>query len=316
MSSRSFFVAKYPVKTQPNVPIALPEIEVIGAQRQSGAIVVQADPAYDVRAENLQDCEPALLDSVKSWLNDKQRAAARVAVRFDGPQYSGQLQVTARTPEVSSYSVTNVKVTDRAIEETLFIEANIRFAGVREFVFQMPANLASARIQAPHVQQKIIQPVEDNAAMVRVRLLLQDALMGQFRVVVEHDRELTGGPHTAQLPVIETGTTDRRLVTLENVGRDELVTELVESFEPLDRSQLLQRFQADLLGGRSSQAYLAQEAAREPLLTFATKSREVIATAGARIGLAQTLLVIDELGTYRATQEYRVENRTETVLGN
>ena len=301
-------------ETQPNTPIAFPQIDVIGAQRQSGAIVVQADPAYDVRAENLQGCEPVLLESVKSWLADNQRTAARLAVRFETAEFSGQLQVTARTPVVNSYSVTNIKVTDRAIEETLFIEANIRSAGIREFVFQMPASLATSRIQAPYVQQKIILPVQDNAEMVRVQLLLQDAIMGQFRVVVENDRELTSGPHAAPLPIVETGTTDRRLVTLENAGRDELITARVESFETLDRSQLLQRFQADLLGGKSSQAYLAQEDAVAPLLTYETKSREALATVGARIGLAQTLLVVDEHGTYRATQEYRVENRTEPFL--
>ena len=301
-------------QTQANAPIALPQIEVVDAQRQSGAIVVQADPAYDVRAENLQGCEPALLDSVKNWLANNQRDAARTVVRFDGPQYSGQLLVAARTPIVTSYSVTNVKVTDRAIEETLFIEANIHSAGIREFVFQMPTSMANAKIQAPHVRQKIIQPMAETAGMVRVQLLLQDEIMGQFRVVVENDRELTSGPHSAPLPTIETGSTDRRLVTLENVGRDELVTGQVESFESLDRSQLQQRFQADLLGGRSSQAFLAKEGAAAPLLTYSTKSRAVLATAGARIGLAQTLLVVDEMGTYRATQEYRVENRTEPFL--
>ena len=310
---------KISAQTQTNVPIPLPQIEVIGAKhmedlRQSGAIVVQADPAYDVRAENLQGCEPALLDSVKNWLANKQRQAARTVVRFESPQYSGQLQVAPRTPIVSSFSVTNVKLTDRAIEETLFIEANIQAAGIKEFVFQMPASMGTAKIQAPHVRQKIVQPVADAADRVRVQLLLEDEIMGQFRVVVEHDRELTGGPHSAPLPTIETGSTDRRLVTLENAGRDELVTEQVQSFESLDRSQLQQRFQADLLGGRSSQAFLAKEGATEPLLTYATKSRSVLTTAGARIGLAQTLLVVDEMGTYRATQEYRVENRTEPFL--
>jgi len=82
----------------------------------------------------------------------------------------------------------------------------------------------------------------------------------------------------------------------------------------LDRSQLQQRFQADLLGGRSSQAFLAKEGAANPMLTYSTKARAVLTTAGARIGLAQTLLVVDEMGTYRATQEYRVENRTEPFL--
>jgi len=301
-------------EAQTNDPLELPRIEVIDAQRQTGSIVVQSDPAYDVRAANLQGCESALLDSVKGWLANNQRESARVVIRFQVPQYSGQLVVTPRAPVVKSFSVTNVKVTDRAIEETLFIEADIRSAGIREFVFRMPVSLATAKIQAPHLRQIVIQPIADDADSVRVQLLLQDAIMGQFRVVVEHDRELSGGPHTAPLPLIETGATDLRLVTLENAGRDELVTSKAESFEQLDRSQLQQRFQADLLGGLSSQAYLAKEGADVPKLAFVTKTREMIATVGARIGLAQTLLVVDEVGTYRATQEYRVENRTEPYL--
>jgi hypothetical protein len=304
---------KVAAETQANVPIPLPQIEVVGAQRQSGAIVVQADPAYEVRAENLQGCEPSLLDSVRNWLANKQRQAARTVVRFETPQYSGQLQVAIRTPVVSSYSVTNVKLTDRAIEETLFIDADIRSAGIKEFVFQIPADMANAKIQAPHVRQRIIQPVAATG-LVRVQLLLEDDIMGQFRVVVEHDRELTSGSHTAPLPTIETGSTDRRLVTLENVGRDELVISQATAFESLDRSQLQQRFQADLLGGRSSQAFLAKEGAVDPVLSYSTKTRTLLTTAGARIGLAQTLLVVDEMGTYRATQEYRVENRTEPFL--
>ena len=297
-----------------NTPIALPQISVMDVQRQSGAIVVQADPAYDIRTENLQNCESALLESVNSWLVAKQREAARAVVRFNSLSYSGLLRILQRTPSVSSYSVTNVKVTDRAIEETVFIEASIRAAGIREFTFQLPASMANARIQAPQLQQKKISPVVDQPNRVRVQLLLQDEIMGQFRVVVENDRVLTSEQQVAPIPQVETGTTDRRLITLENASRDELVSTKIISMERLVRAQLLQRFQADLLGGESSEAYLVQDGAVEPSLSYEMRAREVLTTVDARIGLAQTLIIVDELGTYRATQEFRIENRTEPFL--
>ncbi len=294
--------------------IKLPRLEVIDAGDQSGAIVVQADPAYDVRTEDLQGCEMALLDSVNTWVAAKQRESARAVVRFRNANYSGSLRVSERAPIVNSLSVTNVKVTDRAIEETIYIESNIRSAGIREFNFQLPASLADAKIQAPLLRQKNILPIANRTDVVRVQILLQNEILGQFRVVVEHDRELTDKLHTAPVPVIETGTTDRRLVTLENAGRDELVPSDSNDVEKLERSQLQQRFQTDLLRGKSSEAYLVREDSNEPVLSYQTKAREVLMTVGARIGLAQALVVIDELGTYRGTQEYRVENRTEPFL--
>ena len=51
-----------------------------------------------------------------------------------------------------------------------------------------------------------------------------------------------------------------------------------------------------------------------PQFAFETKRREAVETAGARIGLAQTFLVIDAHGTYRVRQEYRVDNKTEQYL--
>ncbi len=297
-----------------NVPISLPKIDVVDALNESGEIVVQADPAYDVRTETLQGCETALLETVSGWLAANQRESTRMVIRFSGKNYDGSLRVSERTPIVSSLSVTNVRVTDRAIEETIFIEANIRAAGIREFAFLLPASMANSRIQAPLLRQKNIVPVPDRTDVVRVQLLLQNEIMGQFRVVVEHDHELTSEQHVAPIPVIETGTTDRRLITLENVSRDELVTKDLKAVERLERSQLQQRFQSDLLVGKSSEAYLVREGSDDALLTYVTTSREVLATAGARIGLAQSLIVVDELGAYRATQEFRIENRTEPFL--
>lgn len=307
-------------QAQPGSPatMQLPSLEVLDAQRQSGAIVVQIDPAYDVRATNLQDCSVGLLSSVNRWLVGQQRQLARLVIRYGAPSYSGALTIVPRSPDVRSLAISNVKVTDRAVEETIYIEATIRSAGIDEYVFLLPAGLADARIEAPMVRQKTVVSVdESDGAPVRVRLQLQDSIMGRFAVIVQNDRLLGSGLQTVPIPVIETGETDSRMLTLENASRDELLTEEMVSVEALDRAELGKDKRLDRLGGKSSSIFRLQEVQAEttaPRLSYQTRTRETIETSGARIGLAKTLLVVDELGAYRAVQEYRIENRTEPFL--
>jgi hypothetical protein len=61
-------------------------------------------------------------------------------------------------------------------------------------------------------------------------------------------------------------------------------------------------------------AYIVRDAAQQPLLAFTTKDRAAVETAGARIGWAETRLVLDGHGAYRAIQQYRLDNRTEQFL--
>ena len=42
-----------------------------------------------------------------------------------------------------------VRVTDRAIEETVFLNYTIRNAGIHELTFLLPASMAGARISSP-----------------------------------------------------------------------------------------------------------------------------------------------------------------------
>lgn len=294
--------------------LALPNLRLVDAQKQFGTIVVQADPAYTVRPEGLQSCEAVTISAAASWLAAKQRDAVRTVIRFTSGDHQGTLRVSQRSPVVTSTSVTNVKVTDRAIEETILIEANIANAGISEFIFRLPAYMRNSRINAPMLRRVSFTTVPDDDASVQVRVELQSEIMGQFRVVVEHDRGLNEATQSAPVPVIETGTTDRRIITLENAGRDELVTNQTVGVERVERSQLPQQFSRDLLVSKSSEAYIVLDGPVTPELTYDMKARESITTAGARIGLAQAIVVVDEAGTYRATQEFRVENRTEPFL--
>jgi hypothetical protein len=295
---------------------ALPHLEVLDVAEQKGDIVVQVDPAFDVRAEGLTGIEAVLLQSVGGWLSEGQKALAGLALHYKGPGYAGRLVLTARKPDVTCFTVTNARVTDRAVEETILVDWTVRGAGIREVSLVLPAWMKDARISVPLLRQKTITPVkaDDPNSPLRVRLELQDEVMDQLRVLVENDRLLSEGVLDAPIPLVETGRTDRRYVALESAGRDEVVVEKQDGLEPLSRQQKEWEAVSGMLRGGMTQAFIVSAGAEQPRLAFRTKQRAAIETAGARIGLAQTVLVLDSSGAYRAEQVYRLDNRTEQFL--
>ncbi len=302
--------------TIPAVP--LPKISVQDVQQQTGEIVVISDPAYAVVASQLVNCETGLVDSAAGWLAPQHKLLAQVLVRYTDSNYSGQWNVSQRTPQVKAFSVSNVKLTDRSIEETLYFEFSIRTAGIRQLSLVMPAWLSGARVRGPMIRNQTWTPVTSDAGSpVRLQVELQEEVMGQYSLVIEHDRLLTAQNQQAPIPIIETGTTEHRFVTLENSGRDELVIEKTSGMERLQRSQSQWNVLASLLGGKTTEAFVVTQAAADAsslALTYSTKDRTRVETVGARIGIAQTFMVVDENGIYRASQELRMENRTEQTL--
>jgi len=300
-------------ETRELMELAIPRLEVVGVKEQPGHIVVQADPAFDVQARELEGIDSVLLRRVHGWLQPVQRQFARLALHYRNPDYAGRLVLVPRKPEVTGYTVSNVRVTDRAIEETVMIDFRVRNAGVRRVEFSLPAALADARISVPLLRRKRVLPVEGEDR-VRVVLELQNEVMNQLRVLVESDRLLTGDAHTVSLPRIVTGRTDRRYVAIESAGRDEVVVESMTGLEGMNREQKEWARVATLFRGGTTDAYLADPDVESPSLAFRTQQRKAVTTAGARIGLARTLVIVDPRGTYRAAQSYRVDNRTEQFL--
>ncbi len=297
----------------PNVP--LPKIVVEDVLQQSGDIVVVTDPAFAVRAEQLQNCEPGLLGTASTWLAASQQPLAQLLVHYSNPAIAGQLQISKRVPQVAGFSVSNIKVTDRAIEETLYFEFTIRTAGIRQISLVVPAYLARCRVRGPLIRSETWTPVSDDTdAPVRLVVELQEEVMGKYSLILEHDRILSSGIQSAPIPQLETGKTDHRFITIENSGRDELLIGQTNGMERLQRSQSQWTLLTNLLGGKTNEAFVVSDQAQSPSLTFSTKDRAMVETVGARIGIAQTLMIVDENGTYRASQEYRVENRTEQYL--
>ena len=298
--------------------IELPRLVVMDVQQQEGQVAVQIDPAFDVSARDESNCRRVLLEHLFGWLQPAQRGLTRLALQVQGADYGATLVPVARQPEASCTTITVVRVTDRAIEETLLLDFAIRRAGIRGVAFQLPAHLRDARVSVPLLRAKRVEPLADDDGHVRVTLALQDQVMGSLRVLIESDRLLTAGSQQAPIPVVETGSTERRFVVLENAGRDEAVVESHAGLQPLARQdeELARLRELGGLGqGETREAFVVRaEAGEQAALVYKRRRRELVETAGARIGLASTQLVLDEQGSYRAAQVYRVDNRTEQHL--
>jgi autotransporter-associated beta strand protein len=302
--------------------MSLPQVNVLGIKRQEGDIAVQADPAFNVEARELRNVQDSERQRVDAWLDVSLRAATRVALHYSGGDYSGRLRLVARKPEIVCDTISNVKVTDRAIEETIMLNFEIRNAGVRELTFLLPASMRDARISSPMLRRKTVAPADpkDADGPVRVRLELQGDAMNDLRVLVENDRLLPTGSYVAPVPSFEAagGGADflrHRYVVLESSNRDELVVDPPVGVEPLSRQQQQWQALCGLLGTNNLyKAYLAEAGAQNPRVSFHLVAHEELQTAGARIDLAETTMVVDANGAYRAKVEFTLDNSSEQFL--
>jgi hypothetical protein len=293
--------------------VALPNIEILDVGHQKGHIVLQVDPAYRVTLSNLTNCKTFQLAEVVPWLNSDQRSyAAELAVSYETRDYAATLKTTLVTPTVTSSTISNVLVTKHEIEETVSLHFKIVDAGIREVVFRLPARMRDAQFYVPMLRQTTIQDVAGDPTSIQITLELQDDTMGELIVRVENRVALSGGQHEVPIPVVETGQSQKRYVLLENVGRDEVVISERVGMETLRRNQDKWKELTNLLNNRTQGFVITSDV--QPRLAFATKRRDVVATAGAAIRLAEASIVVDGSGTYRAVQEYRVDNKTEQYL--
>ena len=209
-------------------------------------------------------------------------------------------------------TITNVRVTDRTIEETIRLDFTIRRAGVRAVSFLLPKEMADSRISVPLLRQKTIEPAGDR---VRVRIELQDERIGQLMVAVTDDRLLTPGMHEAPIPDSRDWA-DRPALRGDRAGRPRRSgargpLREVEALGP--RQEAAENLMA-ILGHELTMAYVVAADAAEPRLRFRTETHAAVATVKASIGLARTRLVLDANGAYRAEVSLAVNNATEQFL--
>ncbi len=115
---------------------------------------------------------------------------------------------------------------------------------------------------------------------------------------------------------MELGRTNRRYVAIESAGRDavKIEEEKLRELDALGRQQREWEMLKGVLGREMTLAYLVAPDARQPRLSFHTEAHAAVETVGARIGLAETTLVLDANGAYRAQQVLRLDNTTEQFL--
>ncbi|MEC8410350.1 MAG: hypothetical protein VXZ55_01945, partial [Planctomycetota bacterium] len=108
----------------------------------------------------------------------------------------------------------------------------------------------------------------------------------------------------------------QRFVALENTGRDELLVEeaSLRGLTEVGPQETRWKELTSILGESISSAFVTDNSTSFPELTIQTLKREQVERAGARIGLAQTTLVVDEQGGYRAHVEFRMTNADEPFL--
>ena len=138
--------------------IALPRLEVLGVKRQEGDIAVQADPAFTVQSRELHDCQETELERVAAWLDPHCGPPPAWPCTTPAARTPASCGWRPRTPEVVCDTVTNVRITDRAIEETIFLNYDIHNAGIHELTFLLPASMADARISTPMLRRKTNRP--------------------------------------------------------------------------------------------------------------------------------------------------------------
>ncbi|HZL88018.1 MAG TPA: hypothetical protein VFB96_06540, partial [Pirellulaceae bacterium] len=315
-------LGKLPPRAKPD-QVTAPQIEIRDVARQEGEIVFLPEPDTDIDAVELAGCERVSAMESFGWLQQEQRHLAKYALRYRAAGYSATLSLRPRAPRITVTTLTNVRVTPKAIEESLLFRFRVEDAGVRELSVILPDYLRKARLPADlaaKVQQKIVEPAVDGdgkplAGRIRVRFVLPEHQQGQIDLGLLYDRLLSPDKQAAAIPEVPGARTHQRFLVIENIGRDEVIAEGTQHLEPISQGQGAYSDLLSLLpGGRITQAYLVSPGAAAPQLTFRLQSRSRAIAAGATIGLARTRLVVDAYGAYRGIVEFNLKNETEQYL--
>ena len=306
-----------------NMTTTVPYLAVLGVQSQYGETVLLSDPSFDVELLDVQQGESVAMASMFGWLRSNQRPLARTALKFRGPNYAAKFQLIPRDVSVNCRTFTNVHVTDRAVEETILLEYTVSNAGERNFSFRLPKYMkGKSIISAQYVQRVIWEDEAEDSDYVTVRLLLEDEVLNEYRVLIQMDRQ-SGENTRPPIPVIlgENVGVLGQFVSLESSGDQISVKDLdqdgnqLAGFERLNRQSVQWRDVTAVLGDRISEAFVvtAQDPTAVDIL-YSVRSNKVLNRDAAKIRLATTYVAVDFAGTYRAKLELLVDNQTEQFL--
>ena len=315
-------LGKLPPRAKPDEVVA-PKLEILDVARQEGEMAFLPEPDTDIEVVSLSGCERISTMESLHWVQAEQRHLAKLGLRFRSQAYAATLKLTPRTPRITATTLTNVRITPKAIEETLVFRYQVLDAGVRELSVILPEYLRRARLPADlltKVERKIVEPAVDAAGQplagrIRVRFVLPEHQQGQINLGLLYDRLLTPDAQQAAIPDVPGAQVSQRFLVIENIGRDEVVADGVQNLEPIGPGQQAYKdLQALLPSGRITQAYVVAAGANAPQLSFRLDTRARAAAAGATIGLARTWLTVDASGAYRGIVEFNIKNETEQYL--
>lgn len=288
--------------------IALPQVQVLGAASQQTDLAIQCPPVFQLHDEQLDGMELVLRDSFSNWLPPPARAATTLALRARDAAYQGRIAVRQKTCVVTGFCLSSYTFTPTAMEESLLFDLNIDGA-LPEFSFTAEAHLAEAHIDAPALRAQRIEPVADSAR-VRFTLVFQDAICGNARILLRHDRQAVDSELPITVPQCDVPL--KHYLIIENCGRDEISTSKLVNATPLDRSRQVPPILQPLLKGNNLQFFDLKDDSASLLCTV--NARQTVSTAGARIGLASSLLMLDPQGHCHGEMTLHVDNRTEQFL--
>ena len=301
--------------------IEVPKLEIQNARTQTGTIVIVPEPDVEVKFQNIENCQSSLLKQGPPWMLPEQRSLTKASIRFSGSNYQASVSLERRKSNVSSRTISNVLVTSTSVKETVLVDLEIRDAGIRSVSLIIPNYLSEGIVNAKLLKsQKLSDVLTDDGQVVtgwkRLNLELQDDVRGRYALLVEKDRLLEEKGQVVQVPYVEGTEKGQRFVALENTGRDELLVEeaSLRGLTEVGPQETRWKELTSVLGESISSAFVTDNSTSFPELSIQTLKREQVERAGARIGLAQTTLVVDEQGGYRAHVEFRMTNADEPFL--
>ena len=301
-----------------NWTTSVPYLAVRGVQSQNGETVLSSDPSFDIELLDVRQGESVAMASMFGWLKSNQRLLARTALKFVGPDYSAKFQLVPRNASVNCRTFTNVHVTDRAVEETILLEYKVSNAGQRDFNFRLPKYMKGRSvISAQYLQRVVWEDEAEDSEYVTVKLLLEDEVLNEYRVLVQMDRQ-AGGDARAPVPIIlgDNVAVLAQFVSLESSG-DQISEDpdTLRGLEKLNRQSAPWRDLTAVLGNRIREAFLVTT--QNPAfaeIRYSVKSNQVVNRDAAKIRLSTTYLAVDYAGTYRAKLELLIDNQTEQFL--
>ncbi|MEL6897820.1 MAG: hypothetical protein AAFP90_17110, partial [Planctomycetota bacterium] len=154
---------RLPVRDQPDqdtvdgarlpAELLLPHLRVENCDSGVGDIVVMTDPSLSVQPIQTREIRTIAKGNVTRWIQPAQVPYIRSVLRYGNIDYQGQLKIDRVYPQFKTVALTNVKLTDRAIEETILLRYRVTRSGLSKCSFVLPESMIDCRIRAPQMQR-------------------------------------------------------------------------------------------------------------------------------------------------------------------